>query len=64
MVWIDLHRQPALGDKCILFIWTPMPILVEDGWPPDIVSRTRAMTRTGAAAGTAISQRFVLFCKC
>jgi hypothetical protein len=59
MARIDLHPQPPLGDKCILVIWTPMPIFVEDGWPPHIVLHMRDMTRTSATAGAAISQRFI-----
>jgi hypothetical protein len=54
---------PPLGGKCIFVIWTPMLILMEDGWPPDIVHSTRAMTRTGVVASAAISQ-FVLYCRC
>jgi hypothetical protein len=43
--------QPLGGKGPVhLVIWTLLPILVEYGWPPEIVRRTRAVTCTDAAA--------------
>jgi hypothetical protein len=57
----SLSAQPLGGKGPVrLVIWTPIPILVEDGWPPDIVRRTRAVTHTGAVVLRPLEGLFLL----